>query len=94
MNATDKLLNFSKTYNKNTFDWTNSILYDFLCDHYGLDDVLLKLSDGETVIIKKYNVCGSVNGESYMKIYESVGELDNPLRIIQLSDILSVTALL
>ena len=93
MNAIDKLLNFGKTYRKEMFDWSNSILYDFLTDHYGLHDVSMKLENGDEIIIKKYNVVGSRPGDDYIVVHESSGELDTYLYVIQLSKIVSVTAL-
>ena len=76
------------------FDWSNSILYDFLTDHYGLHDVVMKLENGDEIIIHKYNVVGSKAGDDYIVVHESSGELDTCLYVIQLSKIVSVTAIL
>ena len=86
--AIDKILKFN--YDKNTFDWTNSVLYDFLSEYYGLNDVKMVMSSGDEIIIKKYNVVGGVVGDDYISIYESNGELHKLIRCVNLEHIESL----
>ena len=73
-------------YDKNIFDWSNSKLYYFLCDHYGLHNVCISLKDGTEIFVEKYNVFGNCEGDDYITLYNNIGELE-PLCCINLKDI-------
>lgn len=73
-------------YDENIFDWSNSKLYYFLCDHYGLHEVKIGLKNNETILIEKYNVIGNREGNDYITVYNNIGEL-KPVCYIFLKDI-------
>ena len=73
-------------YDENIFDWSNSKLYYFLCDHYGLHDVLIELKSKGTILVEKYNVIGNREGNNYITVYNNIGEL-KPVCYIFLEDI-------
>lgn len=87
----DKILNFK--YVKDEFNWSDSILYEFLSEYYGLYDVKIELDNGEEIIIKKYNVVGNIIGEDYITIYESNGELHKIVGSVSLGNIKSLEVL-
>ena len=73
------LLNFN--YDKETFVWSESELFNMLSEYYGFNDIKLYLYDGEEIIIEKYNVVGSKNGDEYFSIYNSNGDNVNPIKV-------------
>lgn len=77
--SVDMLLNFN--YDKETFVWSESELFNMLSEYYGFNDIKLYLKDGEEIIIEKYNVVGSINGDDYFSIYNSNGDNDNPIKV-------------
>jgi hypothetical protein len=89
----DKILDFHLTYDKNHFYWNESSLYYFLSEYYGLCDVLIETSYG-MVLVKKYNVVGYIDGDEYITVYESIGELENIVSRVFLDTIYSVEVLL
>lgn len=91
MMAMDKILNFK--YDKDNFYWSESSLYYFLCEYYGLCDVLIETSYG-MVLVKKHNVVGYTEGDEYLNVYESRGELDKIIYQVFLDTIYSVEVLL
>lgn len=74
------------TYDENIFDWSNSKLYYFLCDHYGLNQVVIRLNTDEEILIDKYNVIGNREGNDYITVYNNIGEL-KPIKYIFLKEI-------
>ena len=89
----DKILNFNKTYDKDSFKWNESELYNLLCEYYGCCDVLIETFCG-MVLVKRYNIVGYVEGNDYFTVYESIGELDKILWNVYLEDIHSIEVLL
>lgn len=75
-------------YDENSFDWINSKLYYFLCDHYGLNPVEIFLNTGEVILVEKYNVIGYSDGNDFITVYNNIGEL-NPVEFIDLDEIKS-----
>ena len=73
-------------YDKDSFDWINSKLYYFLCDHYGLNSVEMSLIDGTIIIVDKYNVIGYSEGNEFITIYNNIGEL-YPIEFVGLDEI-------
>lgn len=73
------LLNFN--YDKETFVWVESELFKMLSEYYGFNDVKVYLKNDEEIIIEKYNVVGSKNGDEYFLIYNSNGDNDDPIRV-------------
>lgn len=90
---TDKILDFNKEYNKDIFKWEESSLYSFLCEYYGICDVLIETFAG-MVLVKKYNVVGYVEGNPYITVYESIGELDKVNWVVYLDTIHTIEVLL
>lgn len=88
----DKILDFSKNYDENYFYWTDSVLYEFLCEYYMIQDILIETNSG-MIIINKYNVVGYTEGNKYITVYESIGELDKIKHRIYLNTIHSVIAI-
>lgn len=88
----DKILDFHKNYDEDHFYWTDSVLYEFLCNHYMISDVLIETNSG-MVIIRKHNIVGYSEGNKYISIYESIGELDKVKYRLYLNTIHSVIAL-
>lgn len=79
-------INFN--YDENSFDWVNSKIYYFLCDHYGLNNIIMTLNNNQEIFVEKYNVIGNVDGEKYITIYNNIGELI-PLHVVDLNNICS-----
>lgn len=88
----DKIEGFNQDYDYYTFKWTESDLYKLLCEYYGIGDVLLETCYG-MVLVKKYNVVGYREGNDYITVYESIGELDNVLWRVSLDSIYYVEVL-
>ncbi len=75
----DKILNFS--YDRDTFVWTESELFNFLCEYYGTNDILIYLKNGDEIIVKKYNVVGSRLNDDYFLIYDSNGDTKDVIKV-------------
>ncbi len=74
------------TYDAMAFDWINSKLYYFLCDHYGLNEVGIVLNDDTIIRVDKYNVIGYIEGNNFITLYNNIGEL-HPITLINLEKI-------
>lgn len=81
------MLDFKKIYKDFECDECKQILFDFLSENYGLNDVVLYLNSGEEIIIEKYNVVGFSDGFDGIRIYECGGELKTPLHIVTMDNI-------
>lgn len=77
--AVDVILNFD--YDRDTFVWTESELFNFLSEYYGINDVMLYLKNGDEILIKKYNVVGSCLSEDYFLIYNSNGDTKDIIKV-------------
>ena len=86
------VLNFRIGVKREDVKWTDTLLYEFLCKYYGISDVLLETCNG-MVLVKKYNVVGHREGDDYINVYESIGELDNLKWRVYLDSIYSVEVL-
>ena len=87
----DEILDFY--YDKDSFQWRESDLYQFLCNHYGLDDILIETLGG-MIVVKKHNVVGYVEGDDFITVYESAGELNNKVHKVFLDTIYSIEVLI
>ena len=81
------VLDFKKIYKDFECDECKHILFDFLSENYGLNDVVLYLNSGEEIIIEKYNVVGFSDDFDGIKIYGCAGELKTPLYIVTMDNI-------
>ena len=88
----DKILDFSKEYNKD-FVWSECSLYQLLCEYYMVCDVLVETVNG-MVLIKKHNIVGYKQQDNYITVYESRGELEKVKCRINLGSIKSIEVLL
>ena len=75
----DILLNVRNNYE---YNWKDSELYEYLSRHYMLNDLEVTLNDGEKILIKKHNICGSTNKSETLNIYETNGQTTKPIHTL------------
>lgn len=88
----DNILDFNKEYHSTNFKWINSNLFKLLSYYYGLCDVVIETSNG-MIIVKKYNVVGYIEGDDFIRVYESNGERDKVKQVIYFDSINNITVI-
>ena len=50
------------------------VLFEIFSEHYARNDLKVLFVDGETIIVKKYNVLGLEIGNDYFTLYEDASQ--------------------